>query len=336
MGGGMKILSREEIDPETWNVFCDSHPGAWWWWRSEYLDYQIARGSKDLSFGILDADRLVAICPLMLEEKTVCEMHPDGEGASHWQERSFTMEGYPGPWPKHENTRTGRFVLQQVESLAREHRVSHLAWRQSPFEATRVSAGIVEIIDEKMSSVPCLTGISWHTQVLDLTQSEADLHAGLRKSYQALINAANRSHEIVADSTGMLMEPFRLLHREKSGRETRPKATWDMQVEWCRQGNGLVVAAKLGGVWDAFSYWVIYKNCAYYGSSTAVSRNIMHACVWRAMLELKARGVESLEMGWIDYDMSEKGLGISAFKRGFGGEAVPVIAVERRFDANRA
>jgi len=307
----MRVLQRAEIGAEAWDAFCLAHLGAWFIWTSAYLDYQAARGSRELSFGIMDGDRLVAICPLFLEDR-------DGM-------RSFTMEGHPGPGPiAHiDNPEIGAKIIMQgleyLEGLAKEHQSHMFAFHANVFQP------IPFVHTEQYRD------ISWHTQMIDLTQSEADLHAGIRKSYTSLINHVTRTHEIIVDDKGKLLKAFRRLHFGQVGRETRPERTWEIQREWCQAGNGLIVAAKRWDVAVACTYWIIYKNCGYYASSASINRNITHALVWRAMLELKARGVERLEMGWLDYDKSEKGQGIARFKTGFGGEAVPVIAVERRF-----
>ena len=331
----MKILTRQEIGPAAWDAFCLAHPGAWFLWTSAYLDYQAARGTRELSFGIVDdglenmtfdpengifraerTSRLVAICPLFLEER---------EGV-----RSFTMEGHPGLMPlgkiEGENiieATSDAFDLQvdlisRIDMLATQHGVRRVAFRNSPFYNNWITSR-------------SWSDISWHTQILDLTQSEAALHAGIRKSYKALINQVARTHEIVVDAKGDLLKAFKRLHFGEAGRQTRPDRTWEIQREWCEAGNGLIVAAMRWNVAVACTYWILYKGCAYYASSASINPNVTHTLVWRAMLELKARGVKQLEMGWLDYDKSDKGQGIARFKAGFGGETVPVIAVERRF-----
>lgn len=310
----MRIVPRAEIGVKAWNAFCDSHPGAWWWWRNEWISYQLARGARDLSFGILDADRLVAICPLLLEER-------DGV-------RSFTMEGHPGPGPVvhspgHDWAEIVAVAKDRVNALAAEYKASRVAYRWSPYS----------------NDMPTVRGlardISWHTQLLDLTSSEADLHASIRKSYTSLINHAARTHEIVVDPAGDLIPEFRKLHIAKCGRETRPVETWWMQRDWCTQGNGLIVAAFLGGAMVAATYWILYKDAGYFASSSSLHRSINHALIWRAMLECKKRGIQLLELGWQGYATDEKGKQIEFYKRGFGGYQVPVVAVERQWTARR-
>jgi hypothetical protein len=210
-------------------------------------------------------------------------------------------------------------VFDQVESLARDHFLTKVTHRWSPFSPLKTVGGAG------------WSDVSWRTQIIDLEQSEAGLHAGLRKSYAALVNKALRTYHVEADDLGASLASFQRLHAERSGRETRPLETWLMQEEWCRRGNGLVVAAWDSADMVAASYWIVHKGAAYYASASSRARDgAAHACVWTAMLALKARGVRRLELGWIDYPPSEVGTR-GLFKTGFGGRAVIVPAVERKF-----
>lgn len=308
----MKTVSRKEVGSERWNTFCDSHKGAWWWWRGEWLDYQVARGTLDLSFGVDDAGRLIAICPLLLEER-------DGV-------RSFMMEGHPGPAFLSLQTlggftgyEIGREIALVEYGLILKHNVKKIMYRHSPFREEQ---------NQIIHTETDWRDIPWHTQLLDLTPPIADLWRGVRSSYHSLIHHVEKTHEIVVDHGGKLLDAFRQIHAHEAGRETRPKATWDMMADWCKTGNGLHVCAVLGGVVVACAYFEIYKGAAYFGHAASLHKNVNHALVWRAVKELKARGVTALEMGWLDYPGEESR---SVFKTGFGGCAVPIVAVERRW-----
>lgn len=300
----MDIFPRASIPTAQWDAFCDAHTGAWWWWRSEWLNYQVARGGKeDLSFGIMRDGIIEGICPLFFEQ-----------GA-------FTVEGHPGPRP---------ILLWRCESIQGElerilakYKPRRAAFRCSPFD-TFSPPSYRPVPDEGF------TDISWHAQFIDLTQSREAIWRGLRKSYHSLIHRAEETHDILIDDQGELIRQFWELHVTCAGRETRPYRTWEMQAEWCKQGNGLIVAASLGGVVTAATYWLIYKRCAYYASSAAIHKDVTKALIWRAVLELKAGGVETLELGWIDYPGDPAGIG--HFKQGFGGYTAPVVAVERRWE----
>ena len=304
------VLTRAEIGEARWNAFVDAHPGGWWFHRWEWLAYQVARKqSEELSFGIVEGDSLVAICPLFLEERAGV--------------RSFTMEGHPGP------VALGSERWQaEVWRLTLERTIDRVAFR-----GHIRSAQVEPVVLDQYPEPPLFVwdNISWQTQVLDLTQSESALHVGLRHSYRSLINKASRECEIVVDREGELIPSFRLLHIQDAGRETRPRETWEMQAAWCRSNNGLVIAAFRGVRMVGATFWIVYKRQGYFASSASTEPNITHALVWRAMLELKAMGVRALELGWVDYPKDPPGLG--KFKSGFGGEPRMIVAVEKRWDS---
>jgi hypothetical protein len=298
--GTVQIVTRKELGTQEWNELCDCTPNAWFFHRAEWIDYQIARGAADASFVMGDPVNIV--CPLVIAE------------------RHAAFEGHPGPAAFAISCVVSKQEFRDVlDSIARDELLRYIGFRSHPFSRT-----------EKLDALaPGWTKREWLTNVVDLTQPVETLHAGLRKSYTSLINHVNGSHEITVDWQGDLIESFRQLHAADAGRETRPQATWEMQRQWCRDGHGLIVGASLGGVLVAATYWIIYKRCAYYASSASLHKNVTHSLIWRTMLELKKAGVEQLEMGWLDYDKSEKGQGIAKFKQGFGGEARTIYAVER-------
>lgn len=296
----MRIIPRQEFGNPDWDNLCSISPAAWFFHTSWWLDYQVARGATDLSCVLYD-DVPVQVVPILVTD------------------HEALVEGHPGPGPFGMPGINKEAAKGALSKFIQTHGITRMAFRSHPFSPC---------------AEPQLAGwetSSWETQVVSLTQPVEALHAGLRKSYTALINHVNGSHEITVDWQGDLIEPFRQLHAADAGRETRPRGTWEMQRQWCQDGYGLIVGASLGGVLVAATYWIIYGRCAYYASSASLHKNVTHALVWRAMLELKKAGVEQLELGWTTYDKSEKGKGIAQFKRGFGGEAKIIYAVERRF-----
>ena len=206
------VLTRSEIGEARWNAFVDAHPGGWWFHRWEWLAYQVARKqSEELSFGIMEQESLVAICPLFLEER-------DGV-------RSFTMEGHPGPWPLQNGGNiawTASAALDIVMRLARKYQVGRAALRLHAFQP-------MQIIGERECYSMCDQELwpesSWHTQVLDLTQSEAELYSGLRHSYRSLINKASRESEIIVDREGELIPAFRLPSATSSATSPRSSSS---------------------------------------------------------------------------------------------------------------
>lgn len=179
----------------------------------------------------------------------------------------------------------------------------------------------------KVPRVQELAEATWQTRVIDLSLSEEELWRGVRKSYHAIIHGAERAF-IVEDWTAMCaVQEAHRIHAASAGRETRTPETWDLMAEWLTQRQACLVGAErmgeLGSAF-AFAYLIIWGQWAYYASGASLELNVQHALIWRAMKELKARGVRYFEIGWMERDGdSEKERGIVKFKQGFGGVDMP-------------
>ena len=280
----------------TWHEFVDAAPDGWWWHTKMWADYQVAHaGSTGVCVTVDDG-----LCPLFFR---------DGE---------CEMEGEPGPWPLAENPEAMERLLAEVERVARHVGVPRLRFRASPLV---------------LWSAP-LPGegwrdISWVSRVLDLTQSEARLHAGVRKSYRHLINRGRQTWE--GWNCAGNPEAFHVLWGEVNGHRRHAEAEVLMS-EWLKTGNARLFGAWRGGRWEAFCYVIVYKRRAYYASGPSLVPGAMHALQWDMILGLKTEGVELYELGWqARPGDSEKDRGIARFKAGFGGEDRIVRAVEREF-----
>jgi hypothetical protein len=137
------------------------------------------------------------------------------------------------------------------------------------------------------------------TQVICLKEAIKVLRHNLRKSYKSLVNSFDYQKGTIDD--------FRQIHKEYHG-YTRSDKSWDVQ----RKMDTVIYTdrARISGVmFYANKYW------AYYASSAGTA----HALIWRAMLELKRKGVLFCEMGEQVWDDTKLG-NIANFKRGFGGK----------------
>lgn len=305
----VEIISFIKIGHKEWDRFCAESSGAWFWHTSRWLAYQEARGATNLSFGLQDGDRIVAICPLILE----------GEA-----ERRFTVEGHPGAWPAFKDWLPRPVLVEAKEAIA-DH-VAQLASLHGIHSATFRSCPLT-------SMSPCLPGFSsrqaWASRIVDLTQNKKQLHAGLRKSYRALINRGLRELKFTIGPFHVCKE----LHAGAAGHQTRPDETWQMMWDWEIEGNGIASIALRGNWPVGFVYFILYKNCAYYASGASLEPDVQHALIWHSILRLMEKGIRSLELGWQGQAQDEKGKAIEFFKAGFGGEDVPVVVIERRFTA---
>lgn len=157
----------------------------------------------------------------------------------------------------------------------------------------------------------------YYTQVIDLTKSEEDLHADLRKSYKSLCNKKTST----ADGFSVL----RKLHREQRGK-TRDEKTWDIQEKAWQIHSALLVTCKYREAAGLFYY---NKHFSYYFSGASKPNSTSHHVIWGAILTLREMGVEYFEMGEQVFSGDEKLVNIAKFKRGFGGKTVTRLNLTR-------
>lgn len=151
------------------------------------------------------------------------------------------------------------------------------------------------------------------TQIIDLTQSDEDLHAGIRKSYTSLIN---KHLETVKISPPHCIWDLKDLHKEICGRQTRSNHTWKLQEEMIANNKAFLVTIYNGHKMLAGSLFLHNNYSCYYGVSKSTVDS--HAIIWKAMAHAKQLRLKTLEMGEQTFGDDKSG-GISRYKSGFGG-----------------
>ena len=159
----------------------------------------------------------------------------------------------------------------------------------------------------------------YYTQIIDLTKSESELKAGVRKSYRSLINkdhVTSDMHDIV---------PYKRLHEQVRG-VTRHSDTWHIQQKmiWQKEAFCLIQARfknmqnplATNTIVEAGVLVYYNKDTAYYASGASTVDS--HALMWQAILKAKKLGCKKFEMGEQVFGESKEA-NISKFKRGFGG-----------------
>jgi len=170
------------------------------------------------------------------------------------------------------------------------------------------------------------------TRVIDLTVPTETLWKGVRDSYRALINKGIRTYDVEIQDD---MEAFRALHAEANHGQPRPTRTYEIQGDWLKTRNGLLVMADqvIPRKYVAAAYWIIFNHGAYYASGPSLERSVQHAVIWKSLELLKAMGVTKVDMGKIDGE-TEKEMNVGKFKKGFGGIDVPFTTVTKRAETN--
>jgi lipid II:glycine glycyltransferase (peptidoglycan interpeptide bridge formation enzyme) len=173
------------------------------------------------------------------------------------------------------------------------------------------------------------------SQIIDLTLSEESLHKRVTKAYKWAVNWSKKNLSIQVIDQGSItfehVEQFRLLHSEAAGRETRTRASWALQYDMVCAGEAFCVFAYLKGVLVSAALFPYSKSHCFYGVSASrrdlFDKPLSHGVIWSALMHAKQLSIRSFEMGEQLFPMtprlnpSHKELGISFFKRAFGGEA---------------
>jgi len=132
------------------------------------------------------------------------------------------------------------------------------------------------------------------------------------------------------NASRQIFEEFVELHHKCSGRVTRPKITFDMQLEKIKSDSAVLVGLKYEGKNIAFVYFEYSGERAIYGSAADDpdydKQPLYHILILSAMEYLKGRGVHFIDTGQpscpspqFDYYIDKKQENIALFKRGFAG-----------------
>jgi hypothetical protein len=152
-----------------------------------------------------------------------------------------------------------------------------------------------------------------YTQVIDLTLPLPVLHSEMRKSYQ---NLANRYRPVLSFFPSDL-DVFRQLHKDVCGRQTRSDETWNAQKRMMDAGEAFIVHSPS---WDSAGLFLHDKKYCYYGVGKSLEGAASHPILWKAICQAKLLGCTEFELGEQVFDGDTKAVGISTFKRGFGGQ----------------
>lgn len=327
-----------------WDRFCLTSRDAWFWQTTDWLAYNLAYKPElkpqHVSFMIVDdADDIFAICPLLIET------YDDGA-------KEFSFGGLHTPIPAYRNDLSAKILKEVMEltfatidELARTHGVSRAKLRfvvlnesflKSPYPPSNYLMKFGYLNN------------SINTQVIDLRQTLDTLFSQVRHGHKSDIKKASSLLTVTIFDrdtiTADIFERYIALHAQAAGRVTRPRATFDIMLKILRDGHAFLVGAMREGVYVGFSYFVLYKEGVYWGSSAVDPAHdgiipIEHFIQWSAITWMHQRGCQFYEVGWQRYTnilssdfLSSKELSISKFKRGFGGFTTSLFRGERFYN----
>jgi hypothetical protein len=313
---------------------------AWFWHTTRWLEYTLSYNpsleSRSLAFLVCDGSTPVAVVPLVMER------HRRGNVVS--SEFSFGGGWLPAPacidgLSSRQEKEAHRFIFDRVLFLGEEQGISRISFRSSPFAILGSSPESVIPVAVRFGFSSCLLP----TQVIDVRNNPEELLKAMRKGHRSDIKRAGKHLKGIVcsreNTARDLFLSYRGLHEKAAGRQTRPGETFDMMYKWIEDGYAALFGALLDGRPVSFAYVMLYKQCAYYGSACNDPEigdlPLAHFIQWEILKWLHEAGFRYYEIGWQFYvatpvfPASAKEIAVSSFKRGFGGNAVPMVLSER-------
>jgi len=326
---------------KEWDDFCLESDDAWFWHTSFWLEYSLKYNpkskSESKSFMLFADNELIAICPLLL--------HANEQGV-----KEFCYNSEHGPMPAFRNdlskktkNKAVKITYSRIDELIKENNAARAMFRFSV-----LSRSFMEAPEQQFNYLMKFGYLdnSINTQVIDLRKSTEELERDMRHGHSYDIKKASKLLNIEIFNTDNITEDifnaYIDLHHKAAGKKTRPKFTFDIMGDLIRKGEAFLVGAKKNDDFAGFSYFFVFKNNVYYGSSCNNPQiehiPISHAIQWAAIKYMAEKKYKFYELGWQQfgyqlYDMpSAKQVNISEFKRGFGGFTIPWLRGEKFYD----
>ena len=343
----IQIIPLTKDKYAEWNKFCLESDDAWFRHTTDFIDYRSnlrpASESQSMSFLVKDDHDVLCACPLILEKKEF----------NHEMIKEFSFGGDYCPAPAFKNglkearkEEILKLVFSQIDEQAGEHDV-----KRGSFEINSLCHNFIEseTLPYNYLMKYGFYDNSINTQIINLSLSDDELRRSIRKGHKYDINRGRKTYEIaVFDHSNIDRETFdnyRLLHHKAAGRITRPLITFDMMFNWIKKDSAFLVGLLYNQKYIAFSLFIMFKHGAFYGSSAddpdvQVNVPMAHIIQWKAIEMLKEKKIKYYEIGGQQfgnqfYDCpSYKEQSISFFKRGFGGNTVPLYRGEKFYDDN--
>ena len=339
----MEIIKLEKSVNVLWDKMCLESDNAWFWHTTDWLNYCMSHGAEkhntiNVSFMLADDSGPLAICPLLLEKRIGLD------GKERLEFSTAGSGGYgiiPAVCNVSSEERADKImkkIFETIDKLAAQYQVARASFRSNPLAKKRSDSNILMrygYIDNSLN-----------TQIIDLTLPVAELWSNVRKGHKYDVNRGKKNFEVHIYDKGNadknIFDQYCLLHHKAAGRITRPIETFEMMYQWILSGEGMLCGISKDGVFVGFSYIILYKDGAFFGSASddpdfKADIPISHIAQWAIICWLKERGYKNYEIGFQHFGPqifdvpTSKDLNISFFKRGFGGKTMMLFRGEKYY-----
>lgn len=270
----------------------------------------------------------------ILGEKAIVDDF-DGKGYALMVTRSAKRGRYLeipcGPLIDWSDTDTAKEVIAQVAKVAKEEKCVFARIRPQ-LEATGQNLAILEKLGLKKSPMHLAAE---HTVMIDLTISEDDLLAGMRRQTRYEVRRALKQGIKVEHSNSKeIFEEFHKVQLETAKRQGFvPPNLKTLMAEREAFGENIEIYTALTEEGEKIAYGLIVKDGLegdyYEAASTPLNRKLpgAYALLWQVMKDLKNEGYQRFNLWGIapPGQPNHRYAGVTTFKTGFGGKVVEYV-----------
>jgi hypothetical protein len=163
--------------------------------------------------------------------------------------------------------------------------------------------------------------------IVDLSHSEQEIRADVRKSAKPQLNWGRRSLQLhhcnAANPDRGAFDRYRSLHAEVAGRVTRSEESWEVMFDAVREGTGELTLAYLEDEFVGGLLVIDGDRSCYYASGTYIRERfdlpLAHWPLMDAILRARQRGLALFDVGLVPFtgEGTDKELAIGHFKKAF-------------------
>lgn len=313
------IKATEVTDKKTWEQFvlsCDeSNFLQSWYWG----EFHSALGKKIERVGLYRGDELIGVMEAVVEAAR----------------RGTYMTIAGGPLIDWNNKELVAVAVQTMKDMARKHGCAFVRIRPQAVETSEVMDTLASV-GFKKSPMHLTADL---TNQLDLSPSEDELMANMRKTTRYEVRRADRENLTVETSLNVDdLREFYDIQLETAKRQNFVPFSYEFLAQqfkvFSEAGSALLYKAYHEKTLLAEAFIIFYGNEAvyHYGASTDAGRKYPGAYLiqWEAIREAKKRGIKRYNF-WGVVPLTEtqhRFFGVSIFKRGFGGKEVQYVPAQ--------
>lgn len=340
----LEFIPFNNIGSKQWDDFCLRSDDAWFRHSSSLLKFCLSLNNlnKNLSFGIIEEGRLLAIAPLNKQPIA-------GEDDLF----EFAMGGDPTPFPAlgnnisdSQSAKLVKSIFTKIDELAKTNAVVYSKFFIDPLSES--------FVGNPQNDNPLLkfgfNNVSLTVNIVNLSLPEKKLFQNIRDTYRYDIRLAAKLNLSVDffDKNNINDEIFKIykdIYFSSAGKEVGTAERWDATHTLIKQGDSVLAAEKSeNGQYISGVLYFTYKNNAYYAFGATIPEfkkvsGISHFLQWEIIKYLKKYNFNYYNLGWNFYPIisdevySAKEINISFFKSGFGGKIYPLIRGEKFYSA---